>query len=304
MPIEVAVQANPADAGWLRTAEEVEAAGFAALYVSDHPGTAASPFVALAAAAAVTTWIPLGTCVLNAGLWEPLQLASAVATLDAISGGRALLGVGAGHTPQEWAWTGRPFPPAAKRVSRMIELVESSQALLDGGPVEHRGHHFVLGAARLERPRPHQPRVPLLIGGNGPRVLSFAARHADIVSITGLARTLSDGHHHAVDWSAAALHRTVQTISDAAGSAGRRPLIEALVQVVEITDDAERTARFLAHQISGAAPGDLLDAPYAWIGTVAEILSKLERLKRLGVDRYVIREASMPATGLIRASVA
>lgn len=77
-----------------------EGAAFDGLYVSDHPGTGPAPFVALAAAVAVTERIQLGTCVLNAGVWDPVALASEVATLDVVSGGRAVLGVGAGHTPE------------------------------------------------------------------------------------------------------------------------------------------------------------------------------------------------------------
>ncbi|MDP1807252.1 MAG: LLM class flavin-dependent oxidoreductase, partial [Acidimicrobiales bacterium] len=123
-PLRVSVQASPRDrASWLALAVDVEAAGFAGLYVSDHPGSGPAPFVALAAAAAVTERIQLGTCVLNAGVWEPMRLATEVATLDVVSGGRAVLGVGAGHTPSEWTSTGRPYPLAAERVDRMEELV-------------------------------------------------------------------------------------------------------------------------------------------------------------------------------------
>jgi alkanesulfonate monooxygenase SsuD/methylene tetrahydromethanopterin reductase-like flavin-dependent oxidoreductase (luciferase family) len=64
----------------------------------------------LAAAAAATSRIRLGTYVVNAGAREPLHLASEVATLDVVSGGRAVFGAGAGHTPAEWTMFGRPYP--------------------------------------------------------------------------------------------------------------------------------------------------------------------------------------------------
>lgn len=79
---------------WLELARDVEAAGFQALYAAGHPGSTPSPFVTLAAAAAVTERIQLGTCVVNAGVWEPLALASEAATLEVVSGGRAVLGLG------------------------------------------------------------------------------------------------------------------------------------------------------------------------------------------------------------------
>ena len=99
---------------WLALAREADRSGFESLYVADHPGTCAAPFVALAAAAAVTDRIKLGTCVVNAGLWEPVPLAMEVATLDMVSGGRAVLGLGAGHTPAEWAMRGRSMPSPAQ----------------------------------------------------------------------------------------------------------------------------------------------------------------------------------------------
>ena len=114
MSVRVSVQAGPSNrSSWLELARSVEDGGYHALYAADHPGTSPSPFVALAAAAAVTERIELGTCVVNAGLWEPLALANAVSTLDLVSDGRAIVGVGAGHTPQEWTSSGRSFPSSA-----------------------------------------------------------------------------------------------------------------------------------------------------------------------------------------------
>jgi len=106
---DFALQAQPTDAAdWLDLARRAEAAGFDTLLAADHPGSCAAPFVALAAAAAVTTTIRLGSYVANAAVREPILLAADVATLDVVSGGRALLGLGAGHTPAEWDAIG-PF---------------------------------------------------------------------------------------------------------------------------------------------------------------------------------------------------
>lgn len=293
--MRVSVQASPRGrSSWLRLAREVEAAGLHALYAADHPGSTASPFVALAAAAAVTNRIRLGTCVVNAGLWEPVALASEAATLDVVSDGRTILGVGAGHTPHEWAAVGRDLPPAWARVGRMIEVVEATMALLAGESVSRRGRHVQLADAVMAEPRPVQDRVPLLVGGNGPRVLRFAAGHADVVGITGLRRTLPDGHRHEVDWREASVRRTVDAVLSTAAAAGRTPEIEALVQVVEITDDAARVADRLSTHIPGASAEDLLAAPFAWIGTVDEIDAKLRRCEEdLAISRYVVRAPSL-----------
>ena len=295
MAVQVSVQASPRDrASWLALAAEVESAGFDGLYVSDHPGSGPAPFVALAAAAAVAERIQLGTCVLNAGVWDPVALASEVATLDVVSGGRAVFGVGAGHTPQEWTSSGRPYPSPGERVDRMVELVDATQALLHGESVSHWGTHFTLVDARLAEPRPVQDRVPLMVGGNGTRVLRFAAQRADIVGVTGLGATLADGHRHDVDWSPSGLGRIVELVGSAAEASGRHPQLEALVQHVEVTDDAPGAAARLTAHVPGASIEDLLNAPFVWIGTVAEIREKLDAHRTgLGIERYVVRASAI-----------
>ncbi|MGY6500789.1 MAG: TIGR03621 family F420-dependent LLM class oxidoreductase [Acidimicrobiales bacterium] len=302
--MEITVQAAPTDRGsWLALAAEVERHGFAGLAVADHPGSGPAPFVALSAAAAVTERIRLGTCVVNAGVWEPISLATEVATLDVISGGRALLGVGAGHTPSEWTATGRPYPSAAERVAHMIELVEATTALLSEPVVSRDGAHLTLLDATLGELRPVQDPLPVLVGGNGDRVLTFAAAHADVVGVTGLGRTLADGHRHEVDWSPEALDRIRGLV--AAGAAGRDtpPHVEALVQHVEITDDARSAAQRLADRIDGTTAEHVLEAPFVWIGTAEEIAGRLDRHHRdLGIDRYVIREPAMDAARQVMAA--
>jgi probable F420-dependent oxidoreductase len=304
--MEISVQAAPTDrVSWLALAAEVERRGFAGLCVADHPGSAPSPFVALAAAAAVTDRIHLGTCVVNAGMWEPLTLANEVATLDVLSDGRALLGIGAGHTPSEWTSTGQPYPSAGDRVDRMIELVEATAALLHEPAVTHHGEHFTLDDAAVTEPRPVQRRVPILVGGGGTRVLGYAAAHADVVGVTGLGRTLADGHRHEIDWSPAALRRIAELV--AAGASGRDtpPHVEALVQHVEITDDAGAAAERLAARVDGATADHLLDAAFVWIGTADAIAERLEHHRsELGIDRYVVREVALPDATLILRTLA
>ena len=274
----------------MRFAAEVEAAGFEGLFVADHPGSGPAPFVALGAAAGVTERIRLGTYVVNAGTWEPMRLASEAATLDVVSGGRVVLGVGAGHTPTEWTAVGRRYPSPGERVARLVELVSATEALLSGDSVSLQGESFTLVDAALGDPRPIPERIPLLVGGNGTKLLRFAAQQADIVGVTGLGRTMADGHRHEVDWSPAGLRR----IADLIASAGRRPQIDALVQHVEITDDAETAAARLAEHVPGASVDDLLQAPFVWMGTVEEIRANLrDHEAGLGIERYTVREPAI-----------
>ena len=301
--IRVSVQGQLENSSrWLELAKAAEAGGFDTLYVADHPGTSPAPFVALAAAATVTERIRLGTCVLNAGRWEPLALASEVATLDVLSDGRALLGIGAGHTPAEWLMAGLEIPRPGLRVARLTEVAEAVRLLLTGDEISLSGVHVELKKAVLKQPRPIQDPIPLMIGGNGRNLLRFAATAADIVGVTGLGTLLGDGHSHEVDWRATTLDSTFDLIRLAAGTTGRTPSIEALVQHVEFTDDAEAHAHEIAKVIPGASGGDILASPFVWIGTPEEIALQLHEFEeRWGVTRYVVREAALTqATEMLR----
>lgn len=293
--ISCSVQATPTDAaGWVELARRTEGLGFTGLFVPDHPGSGPAPFVALAAAASVTERITLGTYVVNAGAWEPLALASQVATLDVVSAGRAILGIGAGHTPGEWTMRGVDYPSPGGRVDRMIELVAATRRLLAGEAVSVAGDHVTLVEARLDRPQPVQQPIPLLIGGGGRRVMRYAAEHADVVGLTGVGRTLEDGHQHEVRWADAQLDEMIGLVHADARAAGRTPALEALVQHVEVTDDPQVTAAAFADQVPGLSADDVLGAPFVWIGTVEQIADRLRgHRERWGITRYVVRPPAM-----------
>jgi hypothetical protein len=116
--------------------------------------------------------------------------------------------------------------------------------------------------------------------------------------VTGIGKTLADGHSHEAEWSPAALDRCRGQVMTVARRVGRRPDVEALVQHVEITDNRRRTAEKLADLITGASADDLLDAPFMWIGTPDQIATQvLESERRWGINRYVIRDRFIGAVG-------
>jgi probable F420-dependent oxidoreductase len=271
--VTFSLQAKPADAAqWLDLARRAERAGFASLYVADHPGFGASPFVALAAAAAVTSSIRLGSYVSNAGVREPVLLASDVATLDVVSGGRAVLGIGAGHTPGEWAAVGRTRPDVRGRVDHCIEVAERTRA-------------FLAEETRV------QERVPLLFGGGNSRLLRWAAESADLIGLSGLGRTLEDGHMHETRWRRDQIDAQVELCGD-------KP-VEALVQFFEVTEDAAATyAKWAKEHEEDEA--DMAAAPYAFAGTLAEITAKLGEVEsRWGITRYAVRVPAIEAVEAI-----
>ncbi|MFG3686441.1 LLM class flavin-dependent oxidoreductase [Micromonospora sp. NPDC047740] len=294
--VTFSVQARPTDAAsWLDLARRVEAAGFDALFAADHPGHGASPFVALAAAAAVTSTLGLGSYVSNAGVREPILLATDVATLDVVSGGRARLGVGAGHTPAEWRAVGRERPDVPGRVRRCIAVAEAVRDLLAGKEITVDSPDLVAHAARLTELRPVQDSVPLTIGTSNSTLLRWAGAHADVVGLFGAGRTLPDGHTHEVRWRADQIEAQLAHV--AAGAAGRDtpPVLEALVQQVTVTDDAEAAAvQFAEH--AGLTTAELLATPFVLIGTAEEIVAAVaQHRRRWGITRFVVRADAVDA---------
>ena len=281
-----------------------EAVGFDVVLASDHVGPAnTAPLITLASIAQATTRIRLGTFVLNNDMRNPLQLAWDATTLDRLSKGRFELGIGAGHTPHEYAATGIAFDSASARKRRLRESVEIICRLLDGDTVDYEGEYFQLSGACIDRAL--QTRLPILVGGNGESLLGHAGQHADIIGLQGLGRTLADGHNHEVRWDPSWLD--TQTTQVRAGAGDRIDELEfnALVQVAAITADARAVYAQVSKQLP-TVPPDLAGAvPYALVGTVDEIVAKLfECRRRWGISYFVVRnlESFAPVIEAVRSA--
>jgi probable F420-dependent oxidoreductase len=290
---EIAVNLQLGDdmASYVDEARAAEDAGFAMVTMADHPGTCASPAVVLGALAVATSTIQLSAYVTNAGVREPLDLASDIATIDQLSGGRAVLGIGAGHTPSEWTMYARRYPTAGQRVDRMIELIEVTTRLLAGETVTFTGAHIHTVDAKLETPRPIAEHVPVLVGGGGQRVMERAGRVADIVSYSGLGKTLPDGHNHSVDWTAEAIRAALDAVHRGAAAAGRTaPMIDVLVQYNLVTDD--RIGAFERIMPRVKLPLDvLLNAPFLLVGPIEQQVEDVYRhYEKWGIASYTVRD--------------
>ncbi len=300
-PFRFGFQFTSADAAEVApSARAAETAGFDVFQVADHIGAQPTPLVALAAAAAATSTIGLGTLVLNNDLRHPVVVAQEVATLDQLSGGRVELGLGAGHSFTEYAAIGLAFDPPRVRKERLAEAVEILRALLDGEVVQYEGTHYaVVGAQTL---RPAQAHVPLLVGVNGRAALAHAARHADTVALTMLGRTKEDGQHHHVRWESGRLDATVEWVWGAAGGRADDLELHALVQAVVVTDDRLAAAEALATETE-TSPADLLVTPFLCLGTPEEMARHLLACReRWGISYFSVRdvEAFAPVMRLVR----
>jgi F420-dependent oxidoreductase-like protein len=181
---------QPADA-WARTielAEQAEALGFESLWVFDHFHTVPTPteeitfesFSVLAALAMRTTRVRIGHMVVCTGFRNPALTAKLSSTLDVISGGRFELGIGAGWKEDEWRAYGYGFPPLAERMAAFGDHLEVITAMFAPGRATYEGRHATVRGAYNVPKGLQQPRIPIIVGGNGEKVTAgYAIRYAD-----------------------------------------------------------------------------------------------------------------------------
>jgi alkanesulfonate monooxygenase SsuD/methylene tetrahydromethanopterin reductase-like flavin-dependent oxidoreductase (luciferase family) len=242
----------------------------------------------------VTTSLRLGTYVLQSGVRDPVQAASDAATLDILAPGRVLFGLGAGHTFREWEAIGQRRPSSMDRAGRLVEFVDAVARLLKGESVTVHGRYLRLDEARLDD-LPVGERVRLVVGGSNREILRLATTHADIVALSGLGRTLPDGRRHEVRWSSEDLRAQVSLVREESERSGTGPAIEALVQVVKVTQHRPRALAELSDQLQ-VSPDVLDDTPHVLVGTAQEAAAQVVRhSEQFGISRYVVREPAVEA---------
>jgi probable F420-dependent oxidoreductase len=279
-------------ADWVSKARKIEDLGYDTLLVVDHLTTSLGPLVALAVAAEVTSRIRIGSFVLCNDFRHPAFLAKELATLDVLTEGRFEFGLGAGYMPSDYQQSGIGYDGAGMRLDRFEEAIHLYKKIFNKETVNFQGKHYTI--ANLQGlPKPiQQPYPPLYIGGGGKRVLSFAAREADIVGIAhknsgpglNLANTTSEPTAEKIAW-----------VRQAAGE--RFPTLELSVMVFHtaVTDYHEKAAQQIGSRF-GLSATQALDSVQLLIGTVEQITEALWiRRESYGISYIVITEEQMDA---------
>jgi F420-dependent oxidoreductase-like protein len=194
---------DPLDA-WRRTTEvarQADRLGFESIWLFDHFHTVPRPtdeitfesFTSLSALAALTERVRIGHIVICTAFRNPALTAKMISTMDSISGGRMELGIGAGWKRDEWLAYGYGFPATKERLARLADDLEVITSMLAGDKHQHAAYEGKYSHVRhaINVPKPIQrPRVPIMVGGNGPNVTwRLAARHADELNVDGLTPT-------------------------------------------------------------------------------------------------------------------
>jgi F420-dependent oxidoreductase-like protein len=276
--------------GWRALAAACEEHGFEALFRSDHylsvMGQAdrgsLDAWTTLAALAAVTSRVRLGTLVSPATFRHPSVLAKSAVTVDQVSGGRAELGIGAGWLEAEHRAYGFPFAELRTRMDVLAEQMEIVARSFADEPFSFKGEHYEIEDLDA-RPKPLQrPRPPVVVGGRGGRrSLALAARWAD--------------EYNTFSASVDEIRERREAFAVAWREAGRDPnafRFSAMVAVLVGADErelSERVARLAEWQ--GREPSELLDSLRGTgvVGTIDEAAERLAELEAAGAQRVMIQ---------------
>ena len=225
----------PDHKAWTDKVRRAEDEGFYSVSVPDHLGRSLpqlAPMVALGHAAAVTSTVRLAITVLDNDFRHPVMLAKEAATLDLLSSGRLDLGLGAGWLVEDYTSTGiATWDPPGVRVDRLFESIELLRRLFAGGEVSFEGRFYKVDGFE-SYPLPVQQPIPLMLGGGGKRMLTKAAREAQIVSI--LTR-----HHGDADARRSAFEEQLGWIEEAGGRARDDLFVGVRVLFGDVGDPGE-----------------------------------------------------------------
>lgn len=271
----------------ISSARQAEDLGYEEFYSFDHLGTI-DPFIPLILAAEVTSTLRVGPLVLNNELHHPALLARTAATVDRMTDGRLVLGIGTGYAKSEHEAMDVELRAPRLRVERLEESLVALRSLLDTGSVEMTNRHHRLSISDLGV-RPVQVHVPFLVGGHGRHVIQAAGRLADIFQFTGLTHR-QDGTPQPGGFALNDFARRVDWLSDAADAreVERSILVQRVVIADNVDDATERACRRLD------LPRETVEStPFLLFGSATQVVDRLRHLReQYGISHVVVREAT------------
>jgi probable F420-dependent oxidoreductase len=290
----------PTREDFARTCRRAESQGYDTLFAADHLGMP-SPFPVLAAAAAATDRLRLGTLVLNAPFWNPALLAREIATTDILTDGRLEVGLGAGYVKWEFDEAGIGWESAGGRVDQLRATIEAlGREFAREGYEQQAEFRSGFGVPVL---RPVQRHgfggygPPLIVGGTGDRVLRLAAEQADVVSLTGAVQVPGQPAGTMRICTAAEADERVRYARACAGDRASQIEWHALTQAVVVTTDRPAAATRLAERYGRLlTPEQILQTPFLFIGTIEDMAGQVLRSRdRYGFTYYTVHGPYMDA---------
>jgi probable F420-dependent oxidoreductase len=296
-PFRFAVQTHAAGSGkeWREQARRIEGHGYSTMYVPDHFGDQWVPEIAMTIAAEATETLNVGALVFDNDYRHPVVLAKQMATLDLASDGRLEVGIGAGWLTTDYVESGIALDPPGVRISRMEEAVQILKALWGEGTCTFEGEHYSLKAAQ-GLPRPvSQPYPKLLIGGGGKRMLSIAAREADIVGVNPNLKAGYVGPEVAAEARPEKWDERIGWVKDAAGDRFDDIELQVLTFLTQVVPNGKEVYEQMA-PLFGMTPDELRQVPIGMAGTAEEIAEMLQaRREKWGFSYIVVQSDAADA---------
>jgi probable F420-dependent oxidoreductase len=296
---------SPSGAALISQAHRLEDLGYSTFFVPDHfVDHPLAPIPTMAAVAAATETLRVGTLVLGNDYKHPAVVATEMATIDLISNGRLEVGLGAGWMTADYEKAGFPLDRAGIRIERLDESIDVLKGLFADGPFSYAGKHYTI--TELDgMPKPVQrPHPPIIIGGGGKKVLSLAGRQADIVGINAnAARGYLD---EALEVKSLVEHvdEMVGWVKDAAGDRYPELELQCLFSYCLVGDDIGPGAERIASDV-GLPLSEVVKVPTVAIGSVEEIIDEFQaRRDRWDISYYVVMADDAEAFAPVVAALA
>jgi len=305
-PFRFGVQASkaPDRASWVDVARRCEDRGYSVLTMPDHFDDQLAPVPALMTAADATSALRVGALVWDNDYKHPLVLAKELATMDLLSEGRLEIGIGAGWMMTDYEQAGMPYDRPGVRIDRFVEGLAIIKGLMSPDVFSYTGQHYTITEHNGTPKSVQRPHPPILIGGGGKRVLTIAAREADIIGVNASMHAGVVGPEAIATMTAEAVDEKVAIIRDAAGS--RLDAIEMNVRafMVNVTDDRAGTMSFLSTML-GVDEQMIDTTPFALIGSPAKIVEDLlARRERWGFSYVIVGADDIDAFAPVVAELA
>jgi probable F420-dependent oxidoreductase len=272
---------------WEEHARKLEGMGYSTMLMPDHFEEQLSPIPALTAAALATTSLRVGTIVLGNDYRHPVVLAMEAATLDLLSNGRLELGIGAGWMRSDYDAAGMSYDRPGTRIERFAESLQVLKGAFGEEAFSLDGKHYTITNYN-GRPKPlQQPHPPIMIGGGGQRMLSLAAREANIISINFNLAPGAVNQEVLRTGDPASTDEKVGWIREAAGDRFGEIELNAIAFTAVVTDDATKLAERMAPGFA-TTPAELLESPHVLLGSIDQMAGALQqRRERYGISYWV-----------------
>jgi len=270
----------------------MESMGYDSIFVPDHFGDQWDPTTSLAAMAAVTEKLNVGSLVYDVDYRHPVVFAKAAATLQVMSAGRHIFGLGAGWMETDYVEAGMQYDRPGIRIARLEEALQIITSMWENEKTSFEGEYYSTKEIAIATDLQGQKRPPILIGGGGPRVLRLAGRYADIVGINPKLVEGKVTKDTPADSTAERVREKIGWVREGAEAAGRNPEdieFNSLTFVTAIADDVSGLRAGLAGN-SGMTVDEVADCPLFLTGSAQEIRDRLEkRREETGINFIVIQ---------------